>query len=105
RLDRDGQTVLAISAPEAYEGEPAEGQVCLRDHLLDKKVLDRDDDEVEVVYDIKLAKHNERLYVTDVDCSRGGFLRRIGLRPLANFVRNFAAKMDEETIPWSSVQQ
>jgi len=49
RLDRDGQTVLAISGPEAYEGEPAEGQVCLRDHLLDKKVLDCDDDEVEVV--------------------------------------------------------
>jgi len=105
RLDPNGQTVLAISGPEAYEGEPAEGQVCLRDHLLDKKVLDCDDDEVEVVYDIKLATHNGRLYVTDVDCSRAGFLRRIGLRPLANFIRGVAAKMDEDTIPWSSVQQ
>jgi magnesium transporter len=105
RLDPDGQTELAISAPEAYEGEPTDGQVCLRDHLLDKKVLDRDDDEVEVVYDIKLVKHNGRLYVSDVDCSRAGFLRRVGLRPLANFIRSFAAKMDEDTIPWSSVQQ
>jgi len=105
RLDPNGQTVLAISGPEAYEGEPAEGQVCLRDHLLDKKVLDCDDDEVEVVYDIKLATHNGRLYVTDVDCSRAGFLRRIGLRPLANFIRGVAAKMDEDTIPWRSVQQ
>ena len=105
KLDLDGQTELTISEPEPYEGEPAAGQVCLRDHLLDKKVLDRDDDEVEVVYDIKLAKHNGRLYVTDVDCSRAGFLRRVGLRPLANFIRSFAAKMDEDTIPWSSVQQ
>ena len=105
KLDPNGQTELTISELEPYEGEPADGQVCLRDHLLDKKVLDRDDDEVEVVYDIKLATHNGRLYVTDVDCSRAGFLRRIGLRPLANFIRCFAAKMDEDTIPWTSVQQ
>lgn len=103
-LDADGQVLLGIETVEPYEGEPAEGQICLRDHLLDKKVLDCDDDEVEVVYDIKLALRSGRLYVTDVDCSRAGFLRRIGLRRLSDFIRGIAAKMDEDTIPWTYVQ-
>ena len=64
---QNGRADLSIAALEPYEGEPAEGQICLRDHLLDKKVLDSDDDEVEVVYDVKLAARNGRLYVTDVD--------------------------------------
>jgi len=64
---------LDINDPEEFEKEAAPGQVCLKDHLLDKKVLDCDDDEVEVVYDIKLASHNGRLFVTDVDCSRAAF--------------------------------
>jgi hypothetical protein len=50
--------LLTIANPAAYEGEPTEGQIRLRDHLLDKKVLDFADDEVEVVYDIKLTAHN-----------------------------------------------
>lgn len=105
RLAANGRSELSIAALEPYEGEPAEGQICLRDHLLDKKVLDSDDDEVEVVYDIKLAARYGRLYVTDVDCSRAGFLRRIGLRKLANFIRSVAARIDDDTIPWTYVQQ
>ena len=105
QLDSNGRAQLSIAALEPYEGEPAEGQICLRDHLLDKKVLDCDDDEVEVIYDIKLVAHHGRLYVTDVDCSRAGFLRRIGLRGLANFIRWVAAKIDDDTIPWTYVQQ
>ena len=105
RLGANGRAELSIAALEPYEGEPADGQICLRDHLLDKKVLDSDDDEVEVVYDIKLAARHGRLYVTDVDCSRAGFLRRIGLRKLANFIRSVAAKIDDDTIPWTYVQQ
>ena len=100
-----GTAVLAIEAPEPYEGDPNEGQVRLRDHLLDKKVLDCDEDEVEVVYDIKLAARNGKLYVTDVDCSRTGFLRRIGLTWLSNLIRGVAAKLnDDNTIPWTYVQ-
>jgi CBS domain-containing protein len=104
-LGAKGAAVLGIDAPEPYQGDPQEGQVRLRDHLLDKKVLDCDEDEVEVVYDIKLTARNGKLYVTDVDCSRTGFLRRIGLAWLANLIRGAAAKLnDENTIPWTYVQ-
>ena len=101
-----GRTItLNIDDPKPFEGEPAPGQVCLKDHLLDKKVLDCDDDEVEIVYDIKLAARNGKLFVTDVDCSRAAFLRRIGLKSVANFIRSLAATIKDDTIPWSYVQQ
>ena len=81
------------------------GQVLLKDHLLDKKVLDCEDDEVEVVYDIKLALRRGRLYVTDIDCSRAAFLRRIGLKRLSNWLHDIASSIKDDTIPWSYVQR
>jgi magnesium transporter len=97
--------LIDAAAPAELKGEPEEGQVCLKDHLLDKKVLDCDDDEVEVVYDIKLAVRQGRLYATDVDCSRAAFLRRIGLRPLADLLRSIASRINDDTIPWTYVQR
>lgn len=96
---------LNIGDPLMFEAEPVHGQVCLKDHLLDKKVLDCNDDEVEIVYDIKLVARHGKLFVTDVDCSRAAFLRRIGLKKVAKFIQGLAATIKDETIPWSYVQQ
>jgi CBS domain-containing protein/sporulation protein YlmC with PRC-barrel domain len=104
KIDKDS-VVLNVEAVEAFEGKPQQGELCLSDHLLNKKVLDCDDDEIEVVYDIKLALRGGKLYVTDVDCSRAAFLRRIGLGGVANFVQGIAARIKDETIPWTYVQQ
>ena len=106
-LDQRGVASIAIEAPEAYEGEPSNGQICLADHVLDKKVLDCDDDEVEVVYDVKLTARNGLLYATDVDCSRAGFLRRIGLKRVSNFIRGLADSIssNNDVIPWTYVQR
>ena len=38
-----------------YQGEPDEKALLLKDHILDKKILDMEDTEVEVVYDLQLA--------------------------------------------------
>jgi CBS domain-containing protein len=105
RLYPDGGVMMDLDKVENYEGEPGEGQICLRDNVMDKKVLDCDDNEIEVVYDIKLMPRNGRLYVTDVDCSRAGFLRRIGLKRLSNLIRSLAASIKDDTIPWTYVQQ
>ena len=40
-----------------------------------------------------------------MDCSRAAFLRRIGLKSVANFIRSLAATIKDDTIPWSYVQQ
>lgn len=83
---------------------PEQPQVLLKDHILDKKVIDMDDNDVEVVYDIKLVLRNKKLYVTDVDSSRYGLLRRIGLKWLATFIYELADSIKSDTIPWTYVQ-
>ena len=97
---------LAVDIPDVkeFEGEPAENAVLLRDHILDKKVLDMEDREVEMVYDVKMVLRNQKLYATDVDTSRYGLLRRIGLAGLANFIYSLAEKIKDQTISWTYIQ-
>jgi len=96
--------VIDIESFEKYENDPSETQVLLKDHILDKKVIDMDENDVEIVYDIKLVLRNKKLYVTDVDSSKYGLLRRIGLKWLAKFIYNLADKIKADTIPWTYVQ-
>jgi len=95
--------IVDLESVEQYEGEPAESQVLLNDHVLDKKVLDMDDNEIDVVYDIKLVVRNGILYVTDVDFSRYALLKRLGLKPIVEllFGSDFLKK---ETLSWAYVQ-
>ncbi len=98
------EIIIDIENVEKYEKEPIPSQVLLKDHIMDKKVLDMDDNELEVVYDVKLVMSNNKLYVTEVDSSKYGFLRRLGLKWLANFIYSLASKIKTDTIPWTYVQ-
>jgi magnesium transporter len=100
----NSEIVINIDNIEKYEREPLESQVLLKDHILDKKVIDMDDNDVEVVYDVKLVLRNNVLYITEVDSSKYGLLRRMGLKWLANFIYSLADKIRSETIPWTYVQ-
>jgi CBS domain-containing protein/sporulation protein YlmC with PRC-barrel domain len=84
-----------------YERHPADGSILLRAHILDKKILDMDDHEVEVVYDIKLDYQNGKLYVSEVDFSRQRLLRRMGLKKLANWI---STQRQEDSVSWMYVQ-
>ena len=81
-----------------YEGEPAPNAVLLRDYILDKKVIDIEDREVSVVYDVRLVLRKEKLYVSDVDFSRYGLLRRMGLKGLADYIYNRAFMTDAKSL-------
>ena len=98
------EMIVDIEDLPRYEGEPAEGAILLKDHVLDKKVLDVDGREVEVVYDVKMVMRNNKLYVVDVDLSRYGLLRRMGLKWLANFIYSLADRIKNQTIAWNYVQ-
>jgi magnesium transporter len=98
------QVELLIEALEPYQGEPAADAVLLKDHVLDKKVLDLEDREVEVVYDVLLSWRDHKMHVTGVDLSRYGLLRRIGLKKLADFIYNLAERIREQTISWNYIQ-
>jgi magnesium transporter len=95
---------LDIGDPSSYVRPLASEEVLLKDYLLDKKVLDMDDREVEVVYDMRLVTTGGRMYVADVDISRYGLLRRVGLGWLASFLMRRSGVSEESLIPWSYVQ-
>ncbi|HXW68561.1 MAG TPA: CBS domain-containing protein [Dissulfurispiraceae bacterium] len=97
------EIIVDLESVEQYEGEPAESQVLLNDHILDKKVLDMDDNEIDVVYDVKLVLCNKILYVTDVDFSRYALLKRLGLKPLMKLLGK-SDLLKKETLSWSYVQ-
>ena len=98
------EVVLDLDKPETYVRALAPEEVLLKDYLLDKKVLDMDDREVEVVYDIRLARTGAKLYVADVDISRYGLLCRVGLRAVANYLYRRHGELEKRLIPWSYVQ-
>lgn len=96
------EIVADIDDLAAYEAPVPEGAILLKGHILDKKILDMDDHEVEVVYDVKLALQNDKLYASEVDFSRNRLLRRMGLKKIAKF---FAENNEESaTVSWLYVQ-
>jgi magnesium transporter len=97
------EVVVDIEDPEKYVTEPREGTILLNDHILDKKILDIEGQEVEVVYDVKLVLR-DKLYITEVDISRFGFLRRVGLKRLARLLTRPEDRTKTGTIPWSYIQ-
>ncbi len=97
------EIVIDIDDPEQYVREPSEGTIFLKDYILDKKVLDIEGKEVEVVYDMKLVLR-DKLYVSEVDLSRYGFLKRIGLRRLSMLLTRSADRMKNGMIPWAYIQ-
>jgi magnesium transporter len=97
------EVVLDLGAePSAtFERLPPEGVVLLHDHILDKKILDMDDHEVEVAYDIRLVFQNGTLYASEVDFSHYRALRRMGLKWLA---RLLADRNADARVSWLYVQ-
>ncbi|MFP5236446.1 MAG: magnesium transporter MgtE N-terminal domain-containing protein [Acidobacteriota bacterium] len=96
--------VIELAEPRNYIREPAADEVLVKDFLFDKKVLDIEDNEVEVVYDLRMLMRNGKLYLADVDISRNGLLRRIGMTSLAKTLYERAGVEKKRLIPWSFVQ-
>jgi CBS domain-containing protein len=101
---RHGEVVIELADPKSYVRELAPDEVLVSDYLFDKKVLDLEEREVEVVYDIRLLKVSGMLFVTDVDISRYGLLRRMGMVWLAKIFNQRTNEQDKKLIPWSYVR-
>jgi magnesium transporter len=96
------EIVADVTGVGSYEKSVPESAILLKAHILDKKILDMDDHEVEVVYDVKLALQNDKLYASEVDFSRNRLLRRLGLKKIAKF---FAENHENSaTVSWMYVQ-
>jgi CBS domain-containing protein len=88
------EIAFAIDDVNQYIGEPEDYSILLKDNILDKKVIDIEGREVDVVYDIRIVYINDKLYVSDVDFSRYGFLRRVGLKKIADYIYHLAFMRD-----------
>lgn len=96
------EIVADIEQIADFEKSVPEHSILLKGHILDKKILDMDEHEVEVVYDVKLALQHGKLYASEVDFSRNRLLRRMGLTKIAKF---FAQRNEENaTVSWMYVQ-
>jgi CBS domain-containing protein/sporulation protein YlmC with PRC-barrel domain len=98
------QVTIEINDLRTYEGEPAENALLIGDHIMDKKVLDINDTEIEVVYDLTLVKRHGKLYATAVDSSRFGRMRRMGFRKTADNRASRNESANGDVIPWFYVQ-
>lgn len=98
------EIVIRIDNPKDYEKEPSPDQIKLKDHILDKKILDTEDREIDVVYDIRLVMLDDKMYVSDVDISNTGLLRRIKLGFLASFIESRFGKDRKKMIHWRYLQ-
>ncbi len=99
-----GPCEIEIDEIKKFEATPPEDAILLADHILNKKVLDTEDAEVEVVYDIHLVKRNAKLYVTEVDTSKAARLRRLGLGFLSGFLSPPEDPQDTGIISWLYIQ-
>lgn len=99
------QTIeISIDDLKAFEAEPGIEAILLRDYVMDKKVIDLEEHEVEVVYDIKLMQRYNKLFVTAVNTGKIARLRRLGLTPLARLIYRSGDEGEDQIIPWTFIQ-
>jgi magnesium transporter len=95
------EITVNIDDIEKYAQDPPEGTLLLKDFIIDKKILDVQNREVEMVYDLILVRKKDKIYVSAVDISRGRFLKRIRLGFLAD---NSPEAVKNSTLSWSYIQ-
>jgi magnesium transporter len=77
-------------------------RILIKDMILDKRIIDTDEYEVEVVYDIHLLYTEGRMLVVHVDVSKGGMLRRLHLGWLTRLFGN--GRREPQLLEWKYVQ-
>lgn len=102
RVITEDEIVVDIPDTKQYEAEPDEMSIQLKDQVLDKKILDTEDREIDIVYDIRLIQINSTLLVSAVDINRAGLLRRIGLGWLGTKLSK--ASDEDRIISWKYIQ-
>lgn len=73
-------------------------RILIKDMILDKRIIDTDEYEVEVVYDIHLLHAEGRMFIVHVDVSKAGMLRRLHLGWLARLLHSHV--MEQRLLPW-----
>jgi len=83
-----------------------EGEILLKEELLDKQVVDTYGAKIERVNDIHLLIANGELRIVHVDFGMRGIFRRLGWIKMVDFLTNwfFAYQLPEKMISWKYIQ-
>jgi flagellar motility protein MotE (MotC chaperone) len=92
---------LKYRVDEVPAFELAEKDVLLSRDVLDKQIIDTDGARVVRVNDVELVRVNGTIYISNVDITFLGILRRLGLVGLAHFL---AGRMSQTGISWEDVE-
>jgi len=76
-----------------------EGTLLVKDFIIFKKVIDMEDREVSMVFDVTILQVNRKFYISEVDFGRRSLYRRLGLLWLADLL-----SIKEDFVSWSYVQ-
>ncbi len=101
-IDSKRTLVEVPSGVKLREFGGGSSRILVKDMVLDKKIIDTDEYEVEVVYDIHLLHAEGRMLVVHVDVTTAGMLRRLHLGWLARLF--WGPVKETDLLPWRYVQ-
>jgi CBS domain-containing protein/sporulation protein YlmC with PRC-barrel domain len=103
---RETLLVEALPEEERLEGTLREGELFLKDSLLDKQIVDTDGAKILRVNDLHLLRVNSALRLVHVDVGLRGLMRRVGLERATEkfFQWVFDYQLRDNLIPWRVVQ-
>jgi Mg/Co/Ni transporter MgtE len=95
-----------LGPQDQSEGTLQEGELLLKESLLDKQIVDTHGAKILRVNDLHLLKVNRSLFLVHVDVGFRGLMRRVGLEKAADkfFQWFFDYHLADHFIPWRFVQ-
>ncbi|MCX5848277.1 MAG: CBS domain-containing protein [Deltaproteobacteria bacterium] len=106
-VDFNGDVSVAIhSTSELSPLNLRQGELLLKDALLDKQVVDTDGAKIRRVNDLQFLKTNQGMHLVHVDVGFRGLIRRMGLiKPFDVILQSlFDYKLPNQFISWKFVQ-
>ena len=97
------RTIVEVPPGERVrEFDQESSRILVKDMILDKKIIDTDEYEVELVYDIHLLHAEGRMLVVHVDVTKAGMLRRLHFGWLERMI--WGEVKNTQLLPWKYVQ-
>jgi len=95
---------VTIADTKNYEIDPEDHDVLLKSQVIDKRIIDTKDREVEIAYDIRLVHKENKLFITDVDLGKSRMFKRLGMKTIGKILHAVAGRMQEKSISWNFIQ-
>ena len=95
---------LQVNVEKIEALNPSGHELLLKERVLDQQIVDTEGKRLVRVNDLQIARKGERFYLTGVDVSSLGLMRRLGLEKVGGKLVKLAGKgSHSEVIPWEFV--